>query len=79
LSAVVIGLLWRRAYLDTGANPSAEKTGKGDSELVSSYHVIKDAVRARLLTGAGLVDASVVKVAAANDLPFNFKQFPRLR
>jgi S1-C subfamily serine protease len=31
-------------------------------------HVLKDAAKVHLLTGAGLLDAAVVKVAAANDL-----------
>jgi len=39
-----------------------------DGYLVSNYHVVKDAVKVRLLTGAGLLDATVVKVDAANDL-----------
>ena len=32
------------------------------------YHVVKDATKVRLLTGAGLIDAKVVQVDAANDL-----------
>jgi S1-C subfamily serine protease len=49
--------------------------------LISNYHVVKDATRVRLLTGlrrdevasatqagAGLIDAKVVQVDAANDL-----------
>jgi S1-C subfamily serine protease len=36
--------------------------------LISNYHVVKGAAKVRLLTGAGLIDASVVKVDAANDL-----------
>ena len=31
-------------------------------------HIVKGAAKVRLLTGAGLLDASVVKVDAANDL-----------
>ena len=31
-------------------------------------HVVKGAAKVRLLTGAGLIDATVVKVDAANDL-----------
>jgi hypothetical protein len=33
-----------------------------------SNHVVKDATRVRLLTSAGLIDAKVVQVDAANDL-----------
>jgi len=36
--------------------------------LISNYHVVKDAAKVRLLTGAGLLDAMVVKVDTANDL-----------
>ena len=32
------------------------------------YHVVKDAAKVRLLTSAGLIDAKVVQVDAANDL-----------
>ncbi|HTX21143.1 MAG TPA: serine protease [Candidatus Aquilonibacter sp.] len=39
-----------------------------DGYLISNYHVVKDATRVRLLTGAGLIDAKVVQVDAANDL-----------
>jgi len=39
-----------------------------DGYLISNYHVVKDAARVRLLTAAGLLDAQVVKVDAANDL-----------
>ena len=52
-----------------------------DGYLVSNYHVVKDAAKVRLLTGlrrdevasatqagAGLIDAKVVQVDAANDL-----------
>jgi serine protease Do len=39
-----------------------------DGYLISNYHVVKGAVKVRLLTGEGLLDASVVKVDAANDL-----------
>ena len=39
-----------------------------DGYLISNYHVIKGAAKVRLLTGVGLIDASVVKVDAANDL-----------
>ena len=36
--------------------------------MISNYHVVKDAAKVRLLTGADLLDAAVVKVDAANDL-----------
>ena len=39
-----------------------------DGYLISNYHVIKDASTVRLVTGAGLIDATVVKVDTANDL-----------
>jgi len=53
------------------ANPTATGTGffiTGDGYLISNYHVVKDAMKVRLLTGAGLIDAKVVQVDAANDL-----------
>ena len=39
-----------------------------DGYLISNYHVVKDATKVRLLTGAGLIDAKVIQVDAANDL-----------
>gem|GEM_PF-2377443 len=39
-----------------------------DGYLISNYHVVKGAVKVRLLTGTGLIDATVVKVDAANDI-----------
>jgi hypothetical protein len=36
--------------------------------LITNNHVVKDATKVRLLTGAGLIDAKVVQVDAANDL-----------
>jgi S1-C subfamily serine protease len=39
-----------------------------DGYLISNYHVVKDAAKVRLLIGAGLIDAKVVQVDAANDL-----------
>ena len=36
--------------------------------MTSNYHVVKGAAKVRLPTGAGLIDAAVVKVDAANDL-----------
>ena len=52
-------------------NPRFSGTGffiTDDSYLISNYHVVKDAAKVRLLTGAGLIDAKVVQVDAANDL-----------
>jgi TPR repeat protein len=52
-------------------NPTATGTGffiTDDGYLITNYHVVKGAAKVRLLTGAGLIDASVVKVDAANDL-----------
>ena len=51
--------------------PTASGTGffiTDDGYLISNYHVVKDATKVRLLTGAGLIDAKVVQVDAANDL-----------
>jgi len=51
--------------------PTASGTGffiTDDGYLVSNYHVVKGAAKVRLQTGAGLVEATVVKVDAANDL-----------
>jgi S1-C subfamily serine protease len=36
--------------------------------LISNYHVVKYETKVRLLTSAGLIDAKVVQVDAANDL-----------
>ncbi len=36
--------------------------------MISNYHVVKDAAKVRLLTGAGTMNAKVVQVDAANDL-----------
>ena len=52
-------------------NPTASGTGffiTDDGYLISNYHVVKDAMKVRLLTSAGLIDAKVVQVDAANDL-----------
>jgi S1-C subfamily serine protease len=52
-------------------NPFASGSGffiTDDGYLISNYHVVKGAAKVRLLTGAGLIDATVVKVDAANDL-----------
>ena len=52
-------------------NPKFSGTGffiTDDGYLISNYHVVKDATKVRLLTGAGLIDAKVVQVDAANDL-----------
>jgi len=54
-----------------GAAPRFTGTGffiTDDGYLVSNFHVVKEAVKVRLLTDAGLIDARVVKVDAANDL-----------
>ena len=56
---------------DLSEIPTATGTGffiTDDGYLISNYHVVKEAVKVRLLTGAGLIDARVVKVDAANDL-----------
>jgi serine protease Do len=39
-----------------------------DGYLITNYHVVKGAAKVRLLTGAGLLDATVVTVDVANDL-----------
>ena len=52
-------------------NPFATGTGffiTGDGYLISNHHVVKDAAKVRLVTSAGLIDAKVVQVDAANDL-----------
>ncbi len=51
--------------------PTATGTGffiTSDGYLISNYHVVKEARKVRLLTAAGLIEASVVKVDAAIDL-----------
>ncbi len=56
---------------DTNSNPYATGTGffiTDDGYLISNYHVVKGATKVRLVTGAGLIDATVVKVDAANDM-----------
>ena len=58
---------------ETQQEPQLSSCGTGffitdDGYLISNYHVVKGAAKVRLLTGAGLIDASVVKVDAANDL-----------
>ena len=53
------------------SRPAGSGTGffiTDDGYLISNYHVVKDATKVRLLTGAGLIDAKVVQVDAANDL-----------
>jgi S1-C subfamily serine protease len=55
----------------TTFSPTATGTGffiTGDGYLISNYHVVKDATKVRLVTNAGLIDAKVVQVDAANDL-----------
>ena len=52
-------------------NPRFSGTGffiTDDGYLISNYHVVKGAAKVRLLTGAGLIDATVVKVDTANDM-----------
>jgi TPR repeat protein len=52
-------------------NPKYSGTGffiTDNGYLISNYHVVKDATKVRLLTSAGLIDAKVVQVDAANDL-----------
>ena len=52
-------------------NPTFTGTGffiTDDGYLISNYHVVKGAAKVRLVTSAGLIDASVVKVDAANDM-----------
>jgi S1-C subfamily serine protease len=52
-------------------NPTASGSGffiTDDGYLISNYHVIKDAIKVRLVTSAGTVDAKVIQVDAANDL-----------
>ncbi len=39
-----------------------------DGYLISNYHVVKEATKVRLVTKAGMIDAKVVQVDAANDL-----------
>jgi len=39
-----------------------------DGYLITNNHVVKDAAQVRLVTSAGLIDAKVVQVDAANDL-----------
>ena len=52
-------------------NPKFTGTGffiTDDGYLISNFHVVKGAIKVRLQTSAGLIDATVVKVDAANDL-----------
>jgi TPR repeat protein len=52
-------------------NPRFSGTGffiTDDGYLISNYHVVKEATKVRLVTSAGLIDAKVVQVDAANDL-----------
>ena len=39
-----------------------------DGYLISNFHVVKDVTKVRLVTNAGMIDAKVVSVDAANDL-----------
>jgi len=61
------------ASKETQQEPQMTGSGTGffitdDGYLISNYHVVKDAATVRLVTGAGVIDATVVKVDAANDL-----------
>ena len=52
-------------------NPIASGTGffiTDDGYLISNFHVVKDAARVQLRTGAGLIPAKVVRTDAANDI-----------
>jgi len=54
-----------------GSNPEASGTGffiTDDGYLITNYHVVKGATKFRLVASAGLIDAKVVQVDAANDL-----------
>ncbi len=56
---------------ETTESPKATGTAffiTNDGYLISNYHVVKVAAKVRLVTGAGLIDATVVAVDAANDL-----------
>ena len=37
-------------------------SNKSEFSLICNYHVVKGATKVRLLTGAGLIDATAVKV-----------------
>jgi S1-C subfamily serine protease len=55
------------------AESRPESSGTGffitdDGYLITNEHVIRDAAQIRLVTSAGLISATVVKVDAANDL-----------
>jgi S1-C subfamily serine protease len=53
------------------SRPAGSGTGffiTDDGYLISNYHVVKDTTKVRLVTCAGLIAATVVKVDAANDL-----------
>ena len=65
--------LWEVVHDQEERNRFLLTTGTGffiteDGYLISNYHVVKDAAKVRLLTSAGLIDAKVVQVDAANDL-----------
>jgi len=55
----------------SSTNPTASGTGffiTEDGYLITNNHVVKDATKVRLVTNAGLIDAKIVHVDAANDL-----------
>ena len=64
----------RKEGSPNSASPESLKaTGTGffitdDGYLISNNHVVKDATKVRLVTGAGMISAKVVRVDAANDL-----------
>jgi S1-C subfamily serine protease len=50
-------------------SPIATGTGifiTDDGYLISNYHVVKDATKVSLLTGAGLIDAKVLQMDGTN-------------
>jgi len=58
-----------KPLIDT--NPRATGTGffiTDDGYFITNYHVVKDAVKVRSITVGGILDATVVKMDAANDL-----------
>jgi S1-C subfamily serine protease len=63
--------LRKRTEEPASNNPTFTGTGffiTDDGYLISNYHVVKDATKVRLVTSAGLIEAKVVQIDAANDL-----------
>jgi S1-C subfamily serine protease len=64
----------KSSVLDKSAssdNPKFSGTGffiTDDGYLISNYHVVNDAAQVRPVTSAGLIDAKIVQLDAANDL-----------